>query len=350
MTKYYISPTGLDTNNGLSSTTAFATLSKAANTVVAGDEVEVGAGSYYNQPTAYFQNLAGSATAYTKIYAAANTEPLLYFPNVFGLQILNSSYVSVYGLTLLGNAPSLSYSGAYAKKDVYDVVYSASGITIRETHHVRVKACTVRDFPGAGIYFGKCDYVECLNNTVSGNTLYSPYGTQGISFHKVFNSPGAVSGEERLVAKYNHSYNNINLIPWSTALGGNGLYEGAGIYNDTTKTVDDGSTYTGVAVFAFNCSNYNGAAGLHALNACPTKYQANFINSNQRNQSYSELHINSSPGSSVLDNEVCTDSDRSWLYAGNIPNIQVTNNTVRATTAYTINNCPGSNVSNNTFL
>src|SRR4051812_13730767 len=61
---YYVSPTGLDTNNGTSPTSAFATIAHAASVVSAGQIVEVLDGTY-NLSAGMF--MANTITAHQEI-------------------------------------------------------------------------------------------------------------------------------------------------------------------------------------------------------------------------------------------------------------------------------------------
>jgi hypothetical protein len=313
MRNIFVAPNGSDNNNGLTSDKPLASLAKAANLCLSGDTVLLAEGVYTDQKTAYFQSLNNV----TVTSLGANVT-LQYASGYFGVQILNCKFFKLVGVKLVGKAKTLDYADAYKRKDLFDPKYSANGVTVRNSYNVEIHLCSVQYFPGAGLYFADCDCVSAISNRVAHCTTFSPYGAQGISFHRCYNSPGGVEGAVRILAMYNFCYGNINRIPWSVALGGNGLVnEGAGLYNDTTKEYG-GIKYTGIAVFTHNTCIGNGGAGIHVLGACPTTVSDNYVSGNQINiADRGEIHVSYSPECTVLDNYAeCTASNSIWIYVG----------------------------------
>lgn len=96
---YYVSPSGNNGNNGLTSSTAFLTLQHASNTVSAGDSVIVMAGTY----TGFYHTTSG--TALQRIIFSAQAGVLINAPNGTtndGINLEGADYVTVEGFKVYG--------------------------------------------------------------------------------------------------------------------------------------------------------------------------------------------------------------------------------------------------------
>jgi hypothetical protein len=94
---YYLSPTGVDTNNGTSPASAWRTISKANATLVAGDVVRIADGTYANtiQPAAN----GTSTNRISYVGNLANPSAVV----VTGIQFFGQDYVSVKGVQATGD-------------------------------------------------------------------------------------------------------------------------------------------------------------------------------------------------------------------------------------------------------
>ena len=88
---YYVASKGSDANDGRSFTTAWATLQKAASTMVAGDTVTVGAGTY---DAVVNMTTSGTASYPITFRAATGAQPI-----VQGFQIV-ANYIKVIGFEI----------------------------------------------------------------------------------------------------------------------------------------------------------------------------------------------------------------------------------------------------------
>ena len=73
---YYLSPTGSDTNNGTSITTAWKSLPRAWQSIVAGDTVFIKGGNYSLTQNQYLTGKNGTATNPINILAVAGETPI----------------------------------------------------------------------------------------------------------------------------------------------------------------------------------------------------------------------------------------------------------------------------------
>lgn len=344
MTKYFVSTSGSDTNNGLTLATAYATLNKACSVLVNGDEIEVAGGIYTNQPTP-----AINGKNNFKIYGAPGEAPILEFNYAYnspyqGLDIKNSNDFFVSNLRFEGDVPSIPLVDAQTDQNAapgtYNRKYDKNGIQITNSYNFTFYGCIVQDFPGCGFSIIDCDNVIIDFCLVRRCTKYSKYGTQGITFLGAINAPGATSGADRLKIRNCTVYDCVNQIEWKTEVGGNGnINEGNGFYSDTTKqnrakTVN----YTGRFLFRENVGVYNGAAGVQALNSCPGKIDRSVFACNRRNvdTTVGEIQVNNLTVE-IFENAICTDSDRKYLSAygtANASTSQFKYNYVRGTTLF----------------
>ena len=96
---YYVSASGTDSNDGRTQLTAWVTVQKAAGTMVAGDNVIVGAGNYNNAPVNV--TTSGTSTYPITFQAAGGARPV-----VQGFQI-TASYIKVIGFEITNQNTSI---------------------------------------------------------------------------------------------------------------------------------------------------------------------------------------------------------------------------------------------------
>ncbi|MEW6495314.1 MAG: right-handed parallel beta-helix repeat-containing protein [Cyanobacteriota bacterium] len=270
---YYVSGTGLDINDGLTEATAFRNPQRAAGLVQAGDTVYLMNGIYTGRYAIILTilNKHGSAIAPITFAAYPGHKPILEaHKNNWGAIAINaSSYIVIDGLTLAGARDEITLEYALSQKDnLGNPATSGNGISInfakegqlpagsqRRSHHIIIENNIVSNFPGGGIAATQADYITVENNIVSGNSWYSPYGTQGITFLESWNSDA--SQDYKIVVKGNTVFDNKSLVPWKTA---GEVTEGHGIMLDTSYL--DGVAYQGKALISNNLTYNNGGAGI----------------------------------------------------------------------------------------
>lgn len=94
---YYVSPSGSDSNDGLSAATAFKTLQHASDVVVAGDSVSVLPGTY----TGFYHTTSGTSSQ--RIVFAAQPGVMINQPNTTtddGINLEGASYITVEGFAV----------------------------------------------------------------------------------------------------------------------------------------------------------------------------------------------------------------------------------------------------------
>lgn len=185
MTKYYVSVTGNNNNNG-SAGAPWRTISKAMWNLEPGDEVIVGSGTYKEFVRI---SASGKANAYITVRAAHEG----------GAKIVPPASED-YGVHIQGD---------YVKLDGFEVSgASVTGITANLTHHVVISNNVVHGSGGHGISVSRSDYVTVSGNVTYGNASDGPFS--GISVFHPENLTGDTSHSGfRIVVRDNVSYNNI---------------------------------------------------------------------------------------------------------------------------------------------
>ena len=199
MATYYISGTGSDKNNGSSESQAFRSFGQVRKVLQAGDTVLVMNGTYEGSGGAVLgiNGLQGTAEHPTTIKAYPGATPVLqaHGNNWNAIGITGSSYVVIEGLTLRGARDEITLDYARSQRfnlnnpatsgNGIQVIYAngPNGTEAEKIHstHITLRNNTISNFPGGGIATTEADYLTFENNVVSGNSYYSPYGTQGIS-------------------------------------------------------------------------------------------------------------------------------------------------------------------------
>ena len=164
-TNYYVSPSGSDSSNGTSLSTAFATLQKAHDVSLPGDVINVADGNYSQGVTISRSGNNSSWITYKSI-------------NKWGAKITYE-----YGY-LFHIESSSSYVG-YIIIDGFDLqATGVYGVGIKSdlgAHHITVKNCWVHNCGESGIQLNDGDYRIIENNVTNNNAGLMYYAGSGIS-------------------------------------------------------------------------------------------------------------------------------------------------------------------------
>ncbi|MFN6516357.1 MAG: choice-of-anchor Q domain-containing protein [Nostoc sp. CreGUA01] len=277
---YYVSATGNDSNNGLTTTTAFRTLQRAANSVSApGDTVYVMNGTYTRTDSPkeilVIWHKHGTPTAPITFKAYPGHKPVIKSQNSFAINIAGSSYVIIEGLELIGNNDKITLQYALQQKNnLNNPLTSGIGIAVNpsflggviknHSHHIVIRNNKISKFGGTAIGSFKADYITIENNVLFQNCLYSPWGTSAISMLFNWNSDNNTT-DYKMIVRGNVSHNNQNFIPYYYA---GKITEGHGIMIDDALNKGTNSThqaYWGKTLVANNIVYKNGASGIHVF-------------------------------------------------------------------------------------
>ncbi|MBD2212802.1 right-handed parallel beta-helix repeat-containing protein [Nostoc linckia FACHB-104] len=264
---YFVSGTGNDNNNGLKESSAFRTLGKAAYVLQPGDTIYVMNGTYTHgnpyQAVMYIENKKGTASKPITIKAYPGHRPFVKVNNYTGIQIVNSSYITVEGFKLEGNNDNITLQYALQQKDNLNNPHTSNnGIQITQySHHIIVRNNQIAKFGGAGISSIKGDYLTFENNVLFQNCLYTPWGANTLGMMYSWNSDNNTS-QYKMIIRGNIVYQNKSLVPWKEA---GKVTEGHGIMMDDNLNTQKNSThqpYRGKTLIANNISYNNGGAGI----------------------------------------------------------------------------------------
>jgi Right handed beta helix region len=261
-TNFYVSPTGSDSNNGTSTTSAWKTIQHAMNSVSAGSTVNVMAGTYTESVTI---NVSGSASAgpvtlqnYSGQAAIIDGTGLTVSGQTGLININGQSYVTVQGLEIRNYSTS---STANVPIGIY-ITGGGSNISILNNHIHNIKTsasgCNANAL-GMAVY-GNNGSVAISNLTVSGNEL--DHMTTGCSETLTLN--GNVDGFSVTNNKI-HDNNNIGIdaigfegtSPNSaTDQARNGTISGNQVYNITSYgNPAYGNQYAADGIYCDGCTN-----------------------------------------------------------------------------------------------
>ncbi len=269
---YYVSGSGNDNNSGLSTSSAFKTIQKAADLTNPGDTVLIMNGVYTNIGKAgsvVSIKRSGTANAWIRYKAYPGHFPKIQHNTWNGITISNkASYIEINGLEVIGNNANITLDYAMSEKTnkqnplTNGNCISVDGRTNGHVHHIRILNNKVHDCGGAGISAIQADYVTIDNNVVFNNAWYSVYGCSGISMLSNWNSDNN-QGYKMFVTN-NKTYNNRMYIPW-IAVGK--ITDGNGIIIDSTRNDENPKlgVYKGRTLVKNNLAFNNGGSGIHAF-------------------------------------------------------------------------------------
>lgn len=272
---YYVSGTGTDSNSGLSTSSPFRTIQKAANVTNPGDTVLIMNGVYTNaNPYGHLLEItrSGTASAWITFKAYPGHFPKLQHNGWNGIMIQNgASYIEVNGLEIVGNNANVTLNYALSQKTntsnplTNGNCLSIDGRNNGHPHHLRILNNKIHDCGGSGISVVQADYVTVENNEVYNNAWYSVYAQSGISFWQ--NWRFDTSQGYKMFIRKNKVYNNRQNIPWIVT---GTLTDGNGIIIDDSRNTQNGSklgAYTGRTLVENNISFKNGGSGIHTYSS-----------------------------------------------------------------------------------
>ena len=269
---YYVSGSGDDKNSGISTSSAFRTIQKAADITNPGDTVLIMNGVYTNlakAPSVVSIKRSGTANAWIRYKAYPGHLPKIKHNTWNGILISSgASYIEINGLEVIGNNANITLDYALSQKtNRSNPLTSGNCINIDgrangHVHHIRILNNKVHDCGGAGIGALQADYVKVDNNTVFNNAWYGVYGCSGISMGSNWNSD--TNRRYKMFVTNNKVYNNRMYIPW-IAVGK--ITDGNGIIIDTSRNDQNSNldAYGGRTLIQNNLTFNNGGSGIHTF-------------------------------------------------------------------------------------
>lgn len=300
-------------------------IQEAADITKPGDTVFVMNGTYTNEcPACNVVNIirSGKKDKYIVYTNYPNQHPIISFDGWAGLSVTNgASYIKIVGFEVTGTNASIELSKALVqpqscanKKGKVDPKYNGNGIQVdgrnkKHSHHIVIAKNTVHDCPGGGIGVSQCDYVTVDENIVYANSLYSIFGTSGISLYQFWNSDRA-KGYHNFITR-NLCYNNRSLVPWFKLCK---IYDGNGIIVDDFRSKQNGSKlgpYNARTLIANNVCWYNGGTGIHTFQSDHIDIVNNTAYCNSRSKDFNAGQILSGIGddNKIVNNILVADSD-----------------------------------------
>lgn len=275
---YYVSPTGSDSNNGLSPQKAFKTPQKAANLTKPGDTVYFLEGTYFpgkNWVVMQIKN-SGKPNAWISYKPYPNHRVKLKQDPVKGSWHIifsdRASYINIEGFELEGNNQKIPLKYAQSQsKNKLNILTNGNCLSVDgrkvepklKPHHWRIINNKVHDCAGMGISSSQADYITIDNNQIYNNSWFTVYGTSGSGTFQSYNSDNNTT-DYKMIFTNNRIYNNRLYIPW-IAVGK--ITDGNGIIIDDGRHTQHGSklgAYKGKTLVANNIIYNNGGSGVHA--------------------------------------------------------------------------------------
>jgi hypothetical protein len=270
---YYVSGNGNDKNNGVSTSSAFRTIQRAADITNPGDTVLIMNGIYTNLPqagSAVSIKRSGTANAWIRYKAYPGHFPKIKHNTWNGVAISHgASYIEINGLEVIGNNDNITLDYALSQKtNTTNKLTNGNCINVDgrangHVRHIRILNNKAHKCPGVGIAVMESDYVTVNNNTVFNNAWYGIYGASGISMLHNWNSDN--NRGYKMFVTNNKVYNNRMYIPWIEA---GKITDGNGIIIDGSRNERQDSKlspYIGRTLVKNNLTFNNGGSGIHTF-------------------------------------------------------------------------------------
>lgn len=302
---WYVSPSGNNSKNGRSPSTAWKDFYKVLENIGPGDQVRIMPGTF--EYTYDFITLgpekSGTEGNYISFVAhdPAN-KPVLYIhgAGVWNAVKCQASYIIFDGLEVRGDIANIDRDAAYACAENYyntgsiswstAAQYNANGISIEQksgsdSHpvHVVVRNCVIHDLPGGGLGAGNADYITFENNEIYNCARYSMYANSGISVINSYNSDANTG--HKIIIRGNTVSGCWTTVPWVRRGVSFNMSDGNGII------IDVNTGYNGRTLVENNVSFNNGGSGIHGYKASHIDIVGNtaYHNGHKYSGSYGEI-------------------------------------------------------------
>jgi len=203
-TNYYVSASGKDSNNGKTIQDAWATLQKAADTMIGGDTCFVADGTYNQDIKINRSGSESGALTFKSINKwGAKITSENYIFNI-GESTEKVGFITIDGFELV--APGTYGVGVHSKKGA---------------HNITVRNCWAHDCGESGIGLQDGDYRILENNVCNNNSALMKYCGSGITIYGTYlydEKPGFHN-----IIRNNISFNNINDQKLTLNTDGNGI-------------------------------------------------------------------------------------------------------------------------------
>ena len=278
--EYYVSSAaGLDSNSGLSMSTPFKTLQKAADITHPGDTVYALSGTYTDTNNPDVINIRTSGTASAPItfrnYKGQTPKIQLSTNNWRGVNIAAGvKYIVIDGFEIAGINQSLTWKGASAAREsgLGIPLYHGTGVccngtfdsatkAINPVSHIVVENCKIHDCGEEGFGSLQSDYLTIKNNVIWNCSWYSSYNGSGISTCENANVDNNTA-DYKIIITGNKVYNcaayiGSMQIKWSLT-DGNGI-----IIDDADCRGTSQIAYAGKTLVADNLVYHCGGRGIN---------------------------------------------------------------------------------------
>jgi parallel beta-helix repeat protein len=277
---YYVKSTGSDfINSGLSPTTPFKTIQRAADLTLPGDTVFVMNGTYTNdcdECSVVSINRSGNSIGWIVYTNYPEHKPLIKFNGSDGISLIDGAHhIEISGFRIKGNIKNVTLEEALNQpggcNDLGGIPlgkFNGVGIASRgsytiHSHHLRILNNIIFECGEAGISAQHCDYIRIEGNVIYNNCWTGIYGSSGISIYQLWNFDNNMAGYRNYITN-NICYGNRLFVPWFGAPCE--ILDGNGIIMDDCQNKDGNSTqgpYKGRTYIYNNICFKNGGSGVH---------------------------------------------------------------------------------------
>lgn len=269
----YVAGTGSWSGDGTQSR-PFREISQAIAQAEPGDLVLVADGEYSYTQVVGFHGRPGAWL--TIMSAGERAKPVITVPPPCDnfVNIIDSSYVAIYGMTVVGHQDNPNTNG--------------SGMSVYgDSHHIALWSNTIHDFPGGGINCfevdGSHDVCEFAFNRIYRTSRYSPSNTSGISLYASKDLTGGTGWADgngyRIVGNY--VFDIECTVPFTPG-GMDFITDGNGISIDCLETTHG---YTKPVLIAGNIITGCGGRAVHVYNSVNVTATTNVAVGNLRTDS-----------------------------------------------------------------
>lgn len=309
---YYVSPTGNNSNDGLTETTPFKTAQKAIDMTQPGDIVVLMEGTYNGGIGSVVSfGRAGTPSGWIVLKNYPGHKPMV---TSIGWNIINISksglaYLEIRGLHVRGEGDvvRIKYPEAVGKADGRS---NSNGIAAdgrgkaEVIHHLRYADNLVEYCPGQGVGALESDWITIENNIIRNNCWTNIYATSGISTLGASNFDSQ-DNVYKILIRNNVSYRNENFEKWMSQNPPR-ISDGNGIIIDVNRKTQSkpNGVYLGRTLVQSNLCFDNGGSGIHTVQADHVDIINNtaYLNSASTALTYSQMYCYGSNDVNFINN------------------------------------------------
>ncbi|NPE27872.1 hypothetical protein HNV12_07845 [Methanococcoides sp. SA1] len=266
---YYVSLMGKDTNDGLSSSTAWRSINRATSNALPGDIIYVASGNYGHEYVEFLRS--GNVTDWIELRTSGGSVSIEGDGTGNGIEIYSNSYISISGDFKISNYSNGIFMDSCTNVNISDVSLmslSTDGIYFRNSSYINLENVTIKDASEHGVLSFGYPYDNAINQHILiSNSTIDGTSHNGIDLHTNNKYVSIINNHiynvTNSAAVFSHNSGNENILVESNTMDNNqrGIWF-VGTNNSVIKNNNIQNSYRYYGILLYTLQGYPGISNI----------------------------------------------------------------------------------------